>query len=382
MSFLSAFLRGAAGQGVLEMGARWDRLDAEARAEARRQEEIKLRSSELAAERERERQFRAEQDALYRRPAVAGGGGSGRGSGGGGGGGGGSAFDVADREWLAAGLVGGKGGAPDLATAKRWTAAMDAGENPLQREEMVPEQIDDGDRMRTVSTQRMVPDTERWMAINARAAKLIQDAPTIGKSNFDQYTQGQGNRRALELTEEGIKAREIGPTQGALVLQGKDPTHPGGTNVATGRYPVGSLDAARAGSEGADAAAAIALRDKRRVEAKGEESPKDRIARQREERLDRQKNIDQLQKERTAAREDGDDARVSELTALIKEKLLAENRPGALPAAAGAKAAFVDSAPEAPRDPAKRRTGQAYRTPKGLMIWRGTGWEAARGTAQ
>jgi hypothetical protein len=71
------------------------------------------------------------------------------------------------------------------------------------------------------------------------------------------------------------------------------------------------------------------------VEARGEELPKDRIARTREERLDRQKNIDQLQKERDAAREDGDDARAIELSALIKEKLRAENSSGALPAAAG-----------------------------------------------
>jgi len=41
----------------------------------------------------------------------------------------------------------------------------------------------------------------------------------------------------------------------------------------------------------------------------------------------------------------------------------------------------ADAAPEAPRDPARRRTGQVYQTPRGLMIWRGTGWEAARGSA-
>jgi hypothetical protein len=200
---------------------------------------------------------------------------------------------------------------------------------------------------------------------------MVEKGP-IGKSNFDQYTQGQGNRRAQELTEEGIKTGEIGPTQGALVLQKKDPTHAGGTNVATGRYPGGSLDAARAGSEGAQAGAANALAAKRRVEAMGEELPKDRIARTREERLDRQKNIDQLQKERDAAREDGDDARAIELSALIKEKLRAENTGGSKGLSPAEREKALADAKRAldrkllPREEVLRRLKAAGIDPKGL----------------
>jgi len=231
-------------------------------------------------------------------------------------------------------------GGMDEATARRYIdASRTGGENPLQREEMVPEQIDEGDRMRTVSVRRMVPDAEKWMAINRIVGQSLIEEPTLRKSNYEQYQKGITQEQIRDLTAQGIAGKEIGPTQGALVLGGKDPTHPGGTNVVTGLLPKGgpSLDLARAGSEGAQAGAANALAAKRRVEAKGEELPKDRIARTREERLDRQKNIDQLQKERADARESGDDERANELTKVINEKLRAENSGGgALPAASKA----------------------------------------------
>jgi hypothetical protein len=384
MGFLSAFLRGAAGQGVLDMGARWDRLDAEARAEARAEREREDRQRFLAEE---SRLRREQQDELAAQRAL----GTSRRSGSAGGADGGAGDD----DQIAVGrlMSNKKVGGMDEATARHYVATSRAGgENPLQREEMVPEQVDEGDRMRTVSVRRMVPNTETWMEINRIVGQSLIDGPTIRKSNYEQYQKGLTEEQIRALTAQGMDAGEIGPTQGALTLAGKAPTHSGGANIATGVAPPGSLDRARIGSEGADAAAALALRDKRRVEiSEVKAGTSGDMKKMPEEKLSTMlREINNTIKTFQDDLGGGNEADIRDLKATAK-KIAAEldrrasGGSGALPAAAGEKgekAAPADSVPEAPRDPAKRRNGQVYRTPKGLMIWRGTGWEVARGAAQ
>ena len=238
------------------------------------------------------------------------------------------------------------------------------------------------------STRRPM-DREAWRAIIGRIGELMQGAPSAARSNYDQLQQGDTERARRETIEGAMTGggpNGLTAPQGALMLGGRPLVSNEGTDAVTGAARPRSVAQSEIGENAAQARKygeeATTEADRRR----GIEGPRDRVAREREERLDRQKTIDQLQKEREEARKDFSakgKERVADLTKRIDEKLRLNEAapvagPGPGPAPAPAPKAAGSALPPAPRDPAQRRVGQTYDTPRGPMVWRGNGWEAVR----
>lgn len=177
MSMLGAFLRGAAGQGLVGVVNRMDQQDA-ARAERERRDR----------ERDEDRKFRAElaeldrkarEELLRERFAASGGGGS-RSSAGGGEGGGGTDYRVAalmEKYKISEGR------------AKQLVAAGEADQNPLTLpvggDGVGPPQV----------------DARTWAEVNATIAKALRDGPSMARSNYDQLTQGDINAQRREVNQ-------------------------------------------------------------------------------------------------------------------------------------------------------------------------------------
>ena len=375
MSFLGAFLRGAAGPGLVDYTRRAEQRDVAAAAEARRRQE---REEDFAFRREQadaQRQFQEERDAMYRRPAgalaqaAAGGAGTG-----------GAPVVAGPADFIVGGLARHKG--VDGATARQYIDHFNAG--------TVPEVMDPGTSIDNdfASTRRPM-DREAWRAIIGRIGELMQGAPSAARSNYDQLQQGDTERARRETIEGAMTGggpNGLTAPQGALMLGGRPLVSNEGTDAVTGAARPRSVAQSEIGENAAQARKygeeATTEADRRR----GIEGPRDRVAREREERLDRQKTIDQLQKEREEARKDFSakgKERVADLTKRIDEKLRLNEAapvagPGPGPAPAPAPKAAGSALPPAPRDPAQRRVGQTYDTPRGPMVWRGNGWEAVR----
>ncbi len=186
-NLFGALLRGAAGRGLTDMTQRWDREEASWKAEqARRQEK------------EEDRRWREEQAALDRESRAAGRAGSSS-SGGGSSGGGGSDYKVA--------FLMKKFGISE-AEARQQIEASAAGTNIFERQADKTEMVDEGDgRQRSVTSRATEPDPERWAELNRTLAEAMIRGPSMGKSNYDQLTQGFGNdasQARVNAAEEGL----------------------------------------------------------------------------------------------------------------------------------------------------------------------------------
>lgn len=239
MGALGAFLRGVGGPGLIDQAQYM-----------RRQQEIETARAERQRELDESRKWREEQaeaDRQARAERAAAGGGSRSG------GGGGSAAEAGGEQSslaIARLMQGDKeAGIPPMsrAEAARIVEASMTGENPLTAVRNVPQQIDDGDRMRTVTTETTEPDVERWLKLNRMIGKALEEERPISKSNFDQY---QGGLQKAAVTA-GAFSGEPAQERGALLAQGKSPFDAGGSSVLTGAPAPGSVDAAKIPAEGA-----------------------------------------------------------------------------------------------------------------------------------
>jgi hypothetical protein len=72
-------------------------------------------------------------------------------------------------------------------------------------------------------------------------------------------------------------------------------------------------------------------------------------------------------------------AQLGELEGMVLSSINAQRRTAGLaPVDAARLRGAAPSAPEAPRDPAERKPNTVYQTPKGPLMWTGTGWSAAQ----
>lgn len=218
-----AFFRGAAGPGLIDLSQRLDRRD-------------ELEQSRLYREEERndDRAWREEQARLDReaRAELA----AGRASGGSGSRGKGalSAMDPdAERAAVVFRIMRDQG--VSRPEAEKLLDSSETGENPYTRDEQVPEQIDDGDRMRTVSTSKVKPDVEKFKKLMAQIGGYRADLPMESESNIDQV---QKSRTEAWQRQTGQDAQANPSRAGALAVgpaaaAGK-PIYNEGDNLYTG----------------------------------------------------------------------------------------------------------------------------------------------------
>ena len=236
MSALGAFLRGVGGPGLIDQAQYM-----------RRQQEIDQARMERQRELDESRKWREEQAAADREARAAR-------SGGGGGGGsrGGALADAAGaeavdplerqavfREMQDTGV--------SMAEAQQRVADAKSGTNRFTRTTQVAEQIDDGDRMRTVTREQTEPDVESFKAMMKRLGRSLAGATSDLKSNADQLAGGRQTDAVTAAGMSGDLARE----RGALIVQGKGLYDAGGSSVLTGVPAAGSVDAAKIPAEGA-----------------------------------------------------------------------------------------------------------------------------------
>ena len=206
MGMLSAFVRGAAGQGLIDLSQRMDRRDAMSAEEARRQKEREDERNWRSAEAEKDRTSRAESAALRTKRSGSGGGADGG--------------DDADRYAVAEVM---KREGVSEAQARAMVEASRAGNNPIMNEP--------GDGMGPA-----VPDTARWAQVNRTIAEAMIAGPSMASSNYDQLTKGQGNAQRNTISG-GMLAGKLTPAQaaeGVAATEGKGAYGNARTNEFTG----------------------------------------------------------------------------------------------------------------------------------------------------
>lgn len=196
MGMLDAFLRGAAGQGLVDLSRNMNQRDAEERANKTRQQQIDEERAWRAAEAQKERESRATSAA--RRTSSGGGGDD----------------EAGDVDRYAVAEVMKREGVSE-GEARALIQASRAGTNPLTRNQNVTEQIDEGDgRTRNATRQQAVPDMERWARVNQAIARALETGVSKAKSNYDQLTQGEGNDQRNTMVG-GMLAGKLAPAQTA-----------------------------------------------------------------------------------------------------------------------------------------------------------------------
>lgn len=207
MGMLSAFVRGAAGQGLIDLSQRMDRRDAMASENERRDREREEERNWRSAEAQKDRDSRAESAALRTK----------RGSGSGGGGDG---DDDADRYAVAEVM---KREGVSEAQARAMVEASRAGNNPIMNEP--------GDGMGPA-----VPDTARWAQVNRTIAEAMIAGPSMAKSNYEQLEGGRGQAQRNTITG-GMLAGKLTPAQtaeGVAATKGEGAFGKGGVNQFSG----------------------------------------------------------------------------------------------------------------------------------------------------
>ncbi len=255
MGFLSAFARGAAGPGLLQVAQM-----------QQREQELAAAAGLREKEREEERQFRLQlaregqagrEDLALLRAELRGTGGTRSRSGSGGDDGAGSE-DAAVYELMR------KTGASGTEARGMLRSAMD-GANPYSRRTAKPQQIDDGDRMRTVTTETDEPDVERFRQLNRMVATALIEGPSNMKANPEQRAKG---RQTDVETDAAIAygKGDMGAGKTGLLLRGKGEFGASGSSELTGAAAPGSVAAsqirendAQAGKARADAPSADVL---------------------------------------------------------------------------------------------------------------------------
>lgn len=238
MSALSAFLRGVGGPGLIDQAQYM-----------RRQQEIDQARMERQRELDESRKWREEQMQADREARAA------RSGGGGGGSRGGALADAAGaeavdplerqavfREMQDTGV--------SMAEAQQRVADAKTGTNRFTRTTQVAEQIDDGDRMRTVTRDQVEPDVETFKQMMKRLGRSLAGATSDLKSNADQLAGGRQTDAVTEAALSGDPAKE----RGALLMKGREPFNAAGSSVLTGAAAPGSKAEAEIKAEGALAA--------------------------------------------------------------------------------------------------------------------------------
>lgn len=233
MSALGAFLRGVGGAGLIDQAQYMRRQQEIDQARLERQRELD------ESRKWREEQMQADRDARAAR------------SGGGGGSRGGALADAAGaeavdplerqavfREMQDTGV--------SMAEAQQRVADAKTGTNRFTKTSQVAEQIDDGDRMRTVTREQSEPDVESFKAMMKRLGRSLAGATSDLKSNADQLAGG----RQTDAVTAGAFSGNPGQERGALLAQGKSPFDDG-SSVLTGEAAPRSVANAKIASEGA-----------------------------------------------------------------------------------------------------------------------------------
>lgn len=207
MGMLGAFLRGAAGPGLIDLSNRLDRRDAMSADEDRRRREKEEDRAWRSEEAQKDRDSRAASASTRTRRS---------GTGGDDGGG-----DDADR-YAVAELMKREGVSEGKARAM--LDASRADQNPLVKT------VDDE------SGGHATPDMERWANINRTIGRALEAGPSKAKSNFDQLTQGEGNEQRNTITG-GMLAGKLTPAQaaeGVAATKGEGAYGKGNVNTFSG----------------------------------------------------------------------------------------------------------------------------------------------------
>ncbi len=230
MGAFGAFLRGVGGPGLTDLSQ-----------SMRRQKEIDDAQAFRAAELQKQREYDEERE--MRRLDARGGLGSRRR-----GGALSAAEDAAERRQQALYRTAERERV-SLPEAERMLRMFETGQNELTRTEQVPQQIDDGDRMRTVTTEQTRPDVERFKALMGKIGSYYARAGAETSGKADDLAKSEQTRFG---TESGIRAQErpgeagtLG--QGVAVSEGKPP-YKNGDNEYTGT--LGALSQAKIDTEG------------------------------------------------------------------------------------------------------------------------------------
>ncbi len=235
MGFLSAFARGALGPGLLQVAQM-----------QQRQQEVEAATKEREATRKDERDFRLQlarenqagrEDLAMLRAELAGGGRTRSRSAGGGGGEDVGAEDAAVYQIMR------ETGASGEQARGMLRAALD-GKNPYSKAGTRPEQIDDGDRMRTVSVQTDEPDAERYIQLNRLVAKALMEAPANMKANPEQRAKG---RQTDTETDAALAygRGDVGAGRTGMMLKGKGEFGNNGSSELTGAAAPNSVAASQ-----------------------------------------------------------------------------------------------------------------------------------------
>jgi hypothetical protein len=252
MSALGAFLRGAGGPGLTDLvnySRRQDEIDQQnAERDRRLAEERAYREEKDAADRELKMQLL--QERMTGTPSRSGSSGSSGGSASGG-----------DGREMAVGALMAERGMSRAQAERDYEVSASGGENPYRRSVQKTEQIDDGDRMRNVTTTADELDPDAWAKVNKTIGLALRRAggSPEQRAKADQIDWQTGSGRQAQDTP--AQAGVLG--QGVAVSEGK-PLFNEGDSLYTGA--VGAKTKAETAASGALAAQRSAESPKTRAE--------------------------------------------------------------------------------------------------------------------
>jgi hypothetical protein len=239
MGALSAFLTGAGGAGMVNLSQTMER-----RAELQSQQEQRAQELQAQAEQRRaELEQRAAENQKDRDSREAmlmdrlGAGALGAAGSRGGARGGAGADPVAEREMAINRLAAEKGlSRPEAA---QMLADYESGNNRFTKTEAVPEQIDDGDRQRTVTRQQSSPDVEKFASMMSTVAKHLSQAGAYTGAKADDQAKAEQLRTQTGMAERAQTDPNAG--RGALYIAGKGEYGETGSSHVTGAPVKGSV---------------------------------------------------------------------------------------------------------------------------------------------
>lgn len=239
MGALSAFLTGVGGAGMVNLSQTMERrAELQSQQQQRAQElqaQAEQRRAELeqrAAESQKDRDSR---EAMLMDRLSAGALGAARSGGGARGGAGGD--PVAEREMAINRLAAEKGlSRPEAA---QMLADYESGNNRFTKTEAVAEQIDDGDRQRTVTRQQSSPDIEKFSSMMATVAKHLSQAGAYTGAKADDQAKAEQLRTQTGMAERA--QTDPNAMRGALAIAGKAEYGETGSSHVTGVPVKGSV---------------------------------------------------------------------------------------------------------------------------------------------
>lgn len=269
-------------------------------------------------------------------------------------------------------------------------AAQDAtdfmqGRTPMQSVDMPVDRFTNPDRQDAAAGQDRTAQAPKYT--DGQAAQLMERSRIalrramglVDPGASDDIAKAEGTEQTNDLVRRYV-AGDTAAGRGALASLGKTTFGPSGDEL-TGAVPKGSVaestvrkNMADAGESSAHASLYGAQEKKVLAEISGE------LAKE----TSREKLTEMLGKLNTYAKDANlSDAELAEVNALRQrisrqmDRLVGEResrgrggKPSPDKADPGGK-----SLPEAPRDPAARKVGQTYSTPKGPLTWTGQGWK-------